>query len=92
MANVYNLYLQIGAQHGLVALLALGMFLYATLRAFREVLSADRVRETSLGMALGILGFLVVGLGESILGNQMGYWVWFFLLIANRYFLLPAAD
>jgi O-antigen ligase len=77
--NVYNLYLQVAAQFGLVALI---LFLFVFMKFFGVTLGRLKNIKSSrefgvvMGGALGVLGMLIVGMAESSLGSRMSPLFW----------------
>lgn len=74
--NVYNVFLQVGAQFGAVAALVFIIFLVNTVRASLR----NRLRGLALPMGSSIFwsltAFLIISMGESTMGNQLGYFSW----------------
>jgi len=83
VGNVYNLYLQLSAQFGLVVFLTFFMFLFYSLQPFFLNLQKISLQPRYLGLFLGTIGFLFASIFESTIGNQIGYFVWFYLLFLS---------
>jgi len=85
--NAYNLYLQVAAQFGLMALI---LFLLVFLKFFGVTLGrlknikSPREFGVVLGGSLGVLGLLIGGLAESSLGSRMSplFWMQMGMVIA----------
>ncbi|HDT11179.1 MAG TPA: hypothetical protein ENN58_00420, partial [bacterium] len=77
--NVYNLYLQVAGQFGLVAL---AFFFFLFLKFFGVVfirlknVKSPRERGIVVAGSLGVLGLLIVGMAESSLGSRMSPLFW----------------
>lgn len=79
--NVYNTFLQFQNQFGFVGLITLLFFMgFVFIRYIRskKVKIPDPVQQ---GAFWSVITVLIAGMGESVLGNQIGYMVLFFSLL-----------
>lgn len=94
MPHAHNLYLQTALDLGIPGLLAflglLGGFAIALARGLRSSL-AGRTANISMGLACGVLAYLVYGLTDTItLGAKPGIFLWGMLGLAASLATLPS--
>jgi hypothetical protein len=82
--NVYNVFLQLGAQFGAVTVL---VFLIFIVKSWLWARPRDVLRRTSEPLSSSIFWslttFLLISQGESTLGNQLGYLGWCIIHISG---------
>jgi hypothetical protein len=89
--NVYNLYLQILCNQGIVVFAAFFVFIGLIFFRYHNNKIADASSPLHYGLLWSVVVLLIAGVGESAIGNQLGYYILFLIFLAGNGVKLPAA-
>lgn len=81
--NAYNLYIQLLSQFGITGLLSFLIFLLFTFAEYFKKKHRHLRTNFDKGIFWSIIALLIAGLGESPIGNQLGYYSLFLFLLAG---------
>ncbi len=79
--NVYNTFLQLQNQFGFIGLITLLFFVGFVFTRHVRNKQLERTNPIQEGVFWSVITVLIAGMGESVLGNQIGYMVLFFSLL-----------
>jgi O-antigen ligase len=81
--NVYNIFLQILCQYGTIGLATFLLFIIAVFINYSQIRKANPSDPLYKGLAWSAIVLLIAGIGESFMGNQLGYYTLFIFFLVG---------
>jgi len=83
--NVYNVFLQMGAQFGVFSMISLLLIWIKLLVTYPKEVENSESEIIRIAFYWACFSLFICSLAESSMGNQLGYHSWFFLFILGLF-------